>query len=474
MFNAKSLLEARSKTTEAYDHEHVGPSLYNHPENFTSVMIPSPAEWSFPNLRTTIDTKADYRHALSIVRKISGNSLVEEPYTSGQVLEALKDQSVTSPVLCVPCVKKGRGTGHLRRCLSIAVEIGADVYIPENADLEKIPELLAEAKKNGFEEWQIVKTLPNKGDYSLIITDAYTLERGLAQNLTKVAPLVSIDEGSLNTDLCDCLFDIIPSYGISRPSNVVDPGFVTLPANRRTLPPPKNAGEVKSILISVGGEDPADLVVPSVIAFAEVSSAKISAIVNNPEEAKLRVPERLHEKIRFLRPVHNLREKLFEYDVVVTHYGFTAFEALAAGCGVVLLGTTQLHVQLAQKYGFANLAKDSISSNNALAVLENFASLYPDSPFAKKDAPKKNLGEFVKRLARGRRFNCPICGEDHPTYEDLIVARTPLHTFRRCKSCGMLYMSWTFDSDDTDYNEAYFLMITKNSTEKRISTILKR
>lgn len=469
MFNAKSLLEARTNTKDAFDHEHVGPSLYKHPDKFESVMLPAPAEWNFPNLRTTIDTKSDYRRALACVRKVSGinseKNLVEEPYTCSQIIEAYTDSSVVSPVLCVPCVKKGKGTGHLRRCLSVAISICADVYIPEDAGLEEIDELLDGAKENGFADWQIVRELSDNDSYSMILTDAFSIDRNLLIKLTKIAPVTAIDEGSLNTDLCDCILDIIPSYGLSRPANISDPAFVALPKNKRTLPRPQNVQDIKKILITVGGEDPADLVVPASIAFASLDEKKygkkiITAIVQDIEKSENRIPDRLKSKITFIHPVHNLRERLCDFDLVVSHYGFTAFESIAAGCGVVLLGTSALHIKLAQKYNFVCLPTYMLGASGAIESLKSINALYPESPlrtYALSDSEEqKDLGKFVQRLSKGRRFSCPVCQNHHNSNSDCVVARTTLHTFRRCYNCGMLYMSWTFDAEDTKYNESYF------------------
>src|SRR5574344_360296 len=68
IFNAHSLLKAKELTTDPYDHEHVGPALYNHKENFASFFKPSPSRWNYPLLRTTIDTPVDYIRAQLIVR----------------------------------------------------------------------------------------------------------------------------------------------------------------------------------------------------------------------------------------------------------------------------------------------------------------------------------------------------------------------------------------------------------------------
>ena len=355
ILNAKSLLKAKELTDLPYDHEHVGPALYNHPENFTSIMIPAPKQWNRPDLRSTIDTRSDYRRALAVVRKLGG----EGPYESDDIIRTLEDDSIKNPVLCVPSVKKGRGTGHLRRCLSVAVSIGADVYIPENAGLEEKDELLQEAFENGLEESQIVTVLPEKGEYSLIVTDAFVLDREFALKLAELGPVAAIDEGSLNTDLCDYLLDIIPSYGLQRPANKVSPSYITLPKNKKETKL-NSVNDIKSVLVTVGGEDPAGLVLPSAAALAQ-KGFEVTAIVQNPEESIIQVEDELKSKIKFIRPVHNLRETLYNYDLVVTHYGFTAFEAVAAGCAVLLLGTTPLHIQLAQKYGFKCLASQNIN-----------------------------------------------------------------------------------------------------------------
>ena len=450
IFNAESLLKAASLTEEPYDHEHVGPSLYNHPENFTSVMLASPSQWNRPALRTTIDTPADYRRACTVVRNLGGTG----PYTSEEIIRAFEDDSIKFPVLCVPCVKKGKGTGHLRRCLAIATSIGANVYIPDDADLEEKNEVIDAAKKDGFSESQIVNSLPEKDEYSLIVTDAFVLDREFALKLSTLAPLAAIDEGSLNTDLCDYLLDIIPSYGLQRPANIADPSYITLPKNKRTEKL-KSAEDIKSILVTVGGEDPADLVVPASISYAKLGY-KVTAIVQNPEVSEKRVEPEILDKITFIKPVHNLREQLFNYDVVVTHYGFTAFEAVAAGCAVVLLGTTPLHVNLARKYGFKCLSVQNINEIGAEFSLSDVNELYPAGHFARLSPEKNDLGKFVRMLSKGRRLFCPICTTDHLTFEDQIICRTNKRTFRRCNTCGMLYMSYTADPENTSDNEKYF------------------
>ena len=60
----------------------------------------------------------------------------------------------------------------------------------------------------------------------------------------------------------------------------------------------------------------------------------------------------LEEKnlVTLLSPVPNLKEHLFEYDLVVTHYGLTAYEAKSCGCHVLLLAPSKLHEKLSLNF----------------------------------------------------------------------------------------------------------------------------
>ena len=113
-------------------------------------------------------------------------------------------------------------------------------------------------------------------------------------------------------------------------------------------------------VVTLGGEDPAGLAIPACRALAQ-NNVYVTVIVQDVNEAKQLVPAELCKYIKIVPPVDSLREHLFEYDLVVTHYGFTAFEAATAGCAVILLGTTELHQRLAETYHFACIPSDVIA-----------------------------------------------------------------------------------------------------------------
>lgn len=443
MFDAHSLLSAKEKTNLPYDHEHVGPALYNHPENFVSVFQDAPEKYNHPKLRTTIDTSVDFIRAQKIVDYLSEKKIVP-PYTTQETLSAFEKSSIKNPVLLVPSVEKGHGTGHLFRCLNLAVENGWDIYIPKSATLPQLEKLLSDAKNNGLKDYQIVDELLWLDQYSLIVTDMFKMPSQLSDKLMGKTPVCALDEGCEKSDWVEYMLDIIPSVGLKRKANLVDWNFIPLPKNRKIANPKK----FENAIVVLGGEDPKSLSVPSAKALLE-NKIKVTLVSSDPEETKKYFDDL--SNLEIVPPIKNLREKLFEYDLLVTHYGFTAFEGRAAGCGVLLLGTSSLHEKLSHEYGFKCLSPKEINSRRIKIVLMNPENLL----FKKDDSKEKSLGNFLTDLSKGLPLPCPICGGEHDC-ENRLVARTPERTFRRCKRCGMVYQSWTVQSVQTEYKREYF------------------
>lgn len=451
MFNAHSLLKAATQTNDSYDHEHVGPSLYNHPENFKCEFIKAPVKYNYPEYRTTIDTSADYRKALQIVEEISGKKIVEEPYTTEVILKALKNPSIQNTVLLVPSVKKGQGTGHLRRCLSLAIENKWDVYIPTDASLNQVRELVLDAQKKGLEKFHIVENLNELSYYSVVITDLFRTDEVVATKFSEKAIVIAMDEGTENNDYADYVFDVLPSANKNRIVNICAPYLISRPEKIRSAKEKLNV--LRNALVVLGGEDPAELTFDAVLALCQ-NELYVTAIVSSEEEKQKNekeLPERYRKFAKFILPVEDLKNKLFNYDLVITHYGFTAFEASSANCAVILLGTTSLHMELSKNYGFKCLAPSQINANNIKELLEKKDNLYMEE-YVKES---ETLAEFTKKLSLGKHFVCPICQKTDVS-KNKIISRVSDRTYRRCNDCGMIYLGWSVKEKQTEYNHAYF------------------
>ncbi len=451
VFKADSLLRAAKLTESDYDHEHVGPALYNHTDRFKSLFLPAPEKYCYPQMRTTIDTLFDYNRSLTVVKDVSGDSAVKKSYTCQTIIEAMSKDSIKYPVLYVPSVQKGHGTGHLHRCLSLALETGGDIYIPEDASLEQCTALVNEALENGLEPWHVTSTLNYVSQYKLCVVDMFQSSSSLLKKLSESCCVVALDEGGNATDCVDYLLDIIPAVGISREANLVEPAFIPLPERRHGVE--SLEAKIHTALVVLGGEDPSGLSVPTANALAD-NSIYVTLVCPSAlsvQEVQGRISEKNAQYIKVVPPVQNLKEKLYEYDLVVTHYGFTAFEASAAGCAVILLGTTVLHIELAREYGFSYLEANQISAGSFKTLIENPSALRNQKSFGES----KSLAEYISILSRGMKLSCPVCRTDFQE-QDTLISRIPERTFRRCRNCGMLYQSWTVQSKQTEYNYDYF------------------
>ena len=439
IFGAKSLLKAAELTDNPYDHEHVGPALYNHKDNFKCEFIKAPSRFYNPELRTTIDTFSDYLRAMSIVDFLGD----QQPYTTEQIISACKSDYVNNPMIFVPSVTKGQGTGHLHRCLSAALQANAFVYIPQDCSLEETWQIVNEYKEKGLDETRIINELPDETYNPVIITDCFKLTKEQAERFAGCRKLICIDEGSNHTQYADYLLDIIPSYDYARLPNLFDTSYIVKPHNVRK----DRTRDIEKVLVCIGGEDPAGLTLPAAQSLAKVlPGAQITAVVSNPEKYKDIL------NINFVPPIENLREKIFEYDLVVSHYGLTAFEAAFAGCGVIMLATTKLHEKLAQKYDFAFVPQGKIDAQKMQNALES-EKLYPELQMSLK---QKSLGAYLRKLACGSRLSCPVCGKvQDDKAPDAVISRNAGRTYRRCKHCGIVYMSFSAE-EQKEYKKAYF------------------
>ncbi|MDY4902255.1 MAG: methyltransferase domain-containing protein [Treponema sp.] len=449
VFNGKSLLKAAEETASPYDHEHVGPALYNHQEKYKCKFIPSPKRWNFPHLRTTIDTQSDYRRALSIVNAVCANGDTDGPYTTEQILSAFKNPLVKYPVLFVPSTKKNQGTGHLYRCLELAAETGNDIFISENPELEQTSFLVEEALEKGLKPYQIIRTLDNAEYYALAVLDSFKTDLQTASLLSSKCAVCALDEGNSETSWADYLLDVIPSLQINRNVNLSDISFMKMSGSKRVLTSPVDV--IKNAVVVLGGEDPAGLTMISAICLAK-NGISVTAVLNqkNQEEKSRLIPEELKPYITIVPPVKNLRNELWKYDLVVTHYGFTAFEACSAGCNVILEGTSELHEKLSRKYGFVCLKKNEITP-------EKFASLLSENDKLKNKfigSEQKSLASFITSVSKGISLDCPVCHKK--SRENPVVSRTSERTFRRCSDCSMIYISWSMEKEETSYSRSYF------------------
>ncbi len=451
VFSAKAILKARRLTDEAYDHEHVGPALYNHKDIFNTVFLKAPNEWTHVNdaiqYRTTVDTAQDYRHVHRIHHFLQEKGC-KAPYTSSQIFEALRSETVQKPVLFIPAVMSGRGTGHVRRVITLIEElkknhgIVADILLTQKCSSQVSSCIQSSIETSVLHEYNIVKELPINNEYATIVFDSYKLDASIAKKLNPLSTLIALDDGSNTLEYIDYALDIIPSLTLGQNKNSFNPSLLGLLQSQR-----KNTKTIQKVLISIGGEDP--------LHFSE----KISAVLSTMYSDTPLVIDNTHTQ-----PVSNLKDIIHTYDLVITHFGFTAFEAANAGCALITVATSPTHVKLSKKYDLICLKKADCTQSIIKTLLQNQQSLMPKKLCSiLQNNSNENLSDTIHTLVHSHKYHCPVCGKKETV--DKVVSRDTVKTIRKCSACSMLYVSFSVQ-EEKEYQKNYFFDEYKNQYGK--------
>jgi len=433
VFSALHLMEAAALTDSSYDHEHVGPALYRHTDRFACVSEAAPDEWYYPDVRTTIDTLADYERACLMTEALAGKNH-SLPASTTAILEAWR--FVTRTLVFVPAVRPGQGTGHVRRLCALVSKLHADwrciLVIPEDSPSRfLVPEPLKHL---------VVSALPETAH--LVILDNYRTSVSEMRAFRKIAPVVSLDDGGTGREEADYLLDIIPGIpGTLCQPNLCSPDFLPLPlpANRRKDP----VETIHRVLVLAGGENAEGLAMPAARLLA---GEGYDVTVIEPSATGI---TKIGKNLTITAPVTELRATLYRYDLVVTHFGFTAFEALAAGCRVLLFSPGNYHYRLARANGFSAIPPGLISLPTFGKILARGIAI---PSIITPESEPRDLSLALAHLASRTVSGCPLCGASGSTS---VRARSEDRTIAVCPECGMEYLAFVVAGQQT-YSRSYF------------------
>jgi spore coat polysaccharide biosynthesis predicted glycosyltransferase SpsG len=266
------------------------------------------------------------------------------------------------PVLVIPAFEKGRGGGHLVRSLALVRELralGREAYLYP-------PDIFGEDGVDiagPFDPAWILKAVqkPEEKKWGLIIVDRFKTSPEEVQNWSTWGPLIGLDEGGLWRDRFDFLLDLLPGPPGISPPNMTSPEFLPLPKNRRLsffIPSGEKTASTETrspaplkILVSFGAEDPAGLSLATAQALVN-PGVEVTLILGGLNKNAVLQTQAERSGIRVLKNIGELREKLSKYELLVTHFGLTAFEALHARVPVLLVSPGPYHEKLGRWGGF--------------------------------------------------------------------------------------------------------------------------
>ena len=382
-------------------------------------------------------------------------------------------------ILVTASFEKGRGSGHLVRSGLLTRDLrrlgwDAALYLPglgEGRTREEAEAVLAQSIDD-LDEVPLIRDgdVPRRG-WAFVIFDRFSTPRREIERFSSVTPVIGIDEGGPERQRFDFLFDLLPTLPSLAPPNMLRPALICLPAKHggekgeKGEKGGKNGGAFDGgfsaplkILVSFGGEDADGLGLTAARACAVPGLAEVTLaggalnreVVNG--EAFTRVP--------FIR---NLRDSFSKYDIVVTHFGLSAFEALYSGVPVLLVSPGRRHEALARASSFFSAGRGKKAAarlgrllfsggrlNNTFLMELSERSAAVARRYKLDESRRQTLAAYIDRLEPKVFTSCPLCGQ-----EGRSAARFEDRTYRLCPRCGILYMSRAVPAD-IKYTEAYF------------------
>jgi SAM-dependent methyltransferase len=354
-------------------------------------------------------------------------------------------------ILFVPSVRKGNGSGHLARCFNLAMELGdrAGLYLPDDPGPDCWSAMhLKLAYPVECAKVRIATFIPPGTRYRLVVLDGRQTSQADLIRWNNSGTVVAIDEGGSSRSMVPYLVDILPRFplqsrGFDGP-NIASLGFLSLPAGRRSPP-----SSFDRILVSFGGEDPAGLGARFLRALlgGGLVEPRSLTVVSGP----LANHEQDYPGVHSIGPVQDLKERLRSYDLVVTQFGLTAFEAAWSGCAVLLLNPGIVHEKLSRLAGFASLGIIEPDTRSLKRWLTDPVELAARSAKAAPDK-KESLSARLAVLAPFHTGSCPACG--HELAE--AVYRTERKTYFRCLDCGLIRMVFFMPRQHHYEDKSYF------------------
>ena len=353
--------------------------------------------------------------------------------------------------LLVPAAGAGEGIGHLKRCMRLAAKLGPRVtFLTSRMDSAARALLAGEIRRfPNHPRPAVLEKLTAGRRWDLVLLDARRTSREELGALMRHGLVVGLDEGGEARGYAPYLIDALPVLPGVSPANRSSPAYLELPDRRRgrkiSMPPLR-------ALLSFGGEDRENLTQRLLEALLRerIFTPENITVVEGPLFAARQWPA----GPRVVRGASGLAGSFSDHDVLFTHFGVTAFEALATGLPVILLNPGRYHARLGAAAGLPSIGTGKPDMSALRNLLRSPERLW---------APAESLNDGLGK-GRGRRLAdlcgslsvqgssaCPICGRAGNS----VIARFPEKTYRRCPRCGIAHLE-SFAPGGKRYGKGYF------------------
>jgi 2-polyprenyl-3-methyl-5-hydroxy-6-metoxy-1,4-benzoquinol methylase/spore coat polysaccharide biosynthesis predicted glycosyltransferase SpsG len=352
--------------------------------------------------------------------------------------------------LVVPAGGAGNGTGHLARCIRLSRSVGGEVtFLTTRLDADARSFLQRELLRfPARRRPAVINRIAAGGIWDVVLVDARSMTREELDAVAAHGPVVCLDEGGEAREFASFLVDALPGLPGRSDANLSSLAFLDLPPRAR-----KKAGEpVRKVLLTFGGEDKANLTgrLLAALSSGDFFSPDQVTVVEGP---LFRVHD-WPQGVEVVKSPGDLPDLLSGYDLVFTHFGNTAFEALAAGVPAILLSPTRYHDSLGAACGFPRIGvghPDALLLRRALQDARGRRALVDDFNARLGKDRSSRLAPLVASLRPRGSPLCPLCDSSG----NRVTARFPDRTYRRCRHCGIVYLE-SFAAEPKRYGRSYF------------------
>jgi SAM-dependent methyltransferase len=359
-----------------------------------------------------------------------------------------KPAPVNCPLVFVPALAPGMGLGHLKRALSLREAAGERgfLHVPGPVRPSLAPLLQAVPPD------RILEDLTRLPAGACVVFDARAVERRLFRQVSGRAFTAALDEGGGVRPSCEFLIDTLPM--IVRPEQ---PNARALPVTAAPAVTASPRVPAVEILVSFGGEDREDAssrLVEFLLSRNHFSASAIS-VVEGPLFQKHDWPA----GVNVIRHCPGLDNIIAEYDLLFTHFGLGAYEALLRGVPVVLFNPTGYHRRLARADRLPEIGVRRPSGRSLERLLKAPTALAATvTRFREKNRDRRALVETVLALSPQGTPHCPVCGAPGGR----ALERFPVKTYFRCRSCKLIRLvywgsrkTYAHDYFFNDYRNQY-------------------
>lgn len=336
-------------------------------------------------------------------------------------------------ILLFPTLKKGRGSGHLKRMIRLHHQCpDSSVFLEHNDNPVYFP-LFDDCRAS-----VVIGAIPT--ETQAVVFDNFRTSARQLEKFPEKTIRVGIDEGGSCRNRFDYLLDILPVVKNQTAANLSSIAFLKqetfVKRKRRTT---------RSILVSFGGEDSAELTQKTAEVLRDGKwYEKYRITLLSP---KLKAEE--YPEFEIVPRIKDLSLRITEWDLVLTHFGLTAFEALFQNVPVILINPSDYHQRLTKKIGVPHAGVAGVNSkvlNELLSAPEPLSAI--PKPFL--DLPVASLGDFFTKRKFSGSAVCPICSR-----RGKVVLREERRTVYRCRHCALFYQL-VFKEPEERYQEDYF------------------